>query len=341
MTTDQTPEPLDNVQADLGEASTTPAPALDRGHSMRITLNGGSSPTYRLICHEPDSAVCHAKWDCGCESWGEDGVTDGRAWHSAYNDEDDDVTHWGTPSGDCDRVNEYDASDVDELGPQFEHVIDLPVALSWEGEYHLWYVRPSELPANSQSVQDLTLDVERLTRERETWKALAEAPPLYSTRTALARAEKAEAELARLHSWDGLMELLDEHYPEDLIPTTPDDDLRDRGPRIVSLIRWLDRERAKVRAVEAALAPYPGVCDVHDDDDPVSCGWKRAVMDVTAALAAEAPQQVEGDEVDGKPGVLVSFPDQYLGVRLDGDKHTTRCHPTWRVEPEGDGSDGE
>lgn len=35
--------------------------------------------------------------------------------------------------------------------------------------------------------------------------------------------------------------------------------------------------------------------------------------------------------VDGRPGRLVSFPDQYLGVRFDGDTHTSRCHPTWRV----------
>lgn len=39
--------------------------------------------------------------------------------------------------------------------------------------------------------------------------------------------------------------------------------------------------------------------------------------------------------VDGKPGVIVSFPDQYLGVRFDGEKRTTRCHPTWRVERTG------
>ena len=38
--------------------------------------------------------------------------------------------------------------------------------------------------------------------------------------------------------------------------------------------------------------------------------------------------------VDGQPGVIVSFPDQYLGVRFDGDKHTSRAHPTWRVERE-------
>lgn len=38
--------------------------------------------------------------------------------------------------------------------------------------------------------------------------------------------------------------------------------------------------------------------------------------------------------VDGKPGVIVSFPDQYIGVRLDGDEHTSRAHPTWRVARE-------
>lgn len=43
-----------------------------------------------------------------------------------------------------------------------------------------------------------------------------------------------------------------------------------------------------------------------------------------------------GDRVifDGRPGVVVSFPDQYVGVRLDGDKHTSRCHPTWRLDHE-------
>ena len=36
--------------------------------------------------------------------------------------------------------------------------------------------------------------------------------------------------------------------------------------------------------------------------------------------------------VDGKPGVIVSFPGQYLGVRFDGSRLTLRAHPTWRVE---------
>ena len=43
-----------------------------------------------------------------------------------------------------------------------------------------------------------------------------------------------------------------------------------------------------------------------------------------------------GDRVlmDGKPGVVVSFPGQYVGVRFDGEKHTSRCHPTWRLTKE-------
>lgn len=38
--------------------------------------------------------------------------------------------------------------------------------------------------------------------------------------------------------------------------------------------------------------------------------------------------------VDGRAGVLVSFPNQYLGVVFDGERHVSRCHPTWRVERE-------
>lgn len=39
--------------------------------------------------------------------------------------------------------------------------------------------------------------------------------------------------------------------------------------------------------------------------------------------------------VDGKPGRIVSFPGQYLGIRFDHEPRTTvRAHPTWRVAPE-------
>lgn len=48
------------------------------------------------------------------------------------------------------------------------------------------------------------------------------------------------------HSWAGLMALLDEHWPEGIFPTREDDEARDAGARIVSLIRWVDRLRGDV-----------------------------------------------------------------------------------------------
>lgn len=35
---------------------------------------------------------------------------------------------------------------------------------------------------------------------------------------------------------------------------------------------------------------------------------------------------------DGKPGKIVSFPGQYIGVRLDGETRVGHWHPTWRVD---------
>ena len=79
-------------------------------------------------------------------------------------------------------------------------------------------------------------------------KLAAAAPLLVS-----AEAERAEAELSRLHSWAGLMELLDEHWPESFIPTAPDDPTRDSGPRIVSLLRWVEGLRAELAERDAKL----------------------------------------------------------------------------------------
>ena len=37
---------------------------------------------------------------------------------------------------------------------------------------------------------------------------------------------------------------------------------------------------------------------------------------------------------DDSHGTLVSFPGASLGIRFDGEKHTSRCHPTWLIERE-------
>lgn len=38
--------------------------------------------------------------------------------------------------------------------------------------------------------------------------------------------------------------------------------------------------------------------------------------------------------VEGRPGTLVSFPQQYLGIRFDGETRTSKAHPTWKVARE-------
>lgn len=63
-------------------------------------------------------------------------------------------------------------------------------------------------------------------------------------------------EVERLHSWDGLMSLVDEHYPEDIFLTKADDERRDPGLRIISLLRQLDRanhDRRMLRKENTAL----------------------------------------------------------------------------------------
>lgn len=35
---------------------------------------------------------------------------------------------------------------------------------------------------------------------------------------------------------------------------------------------------------------------------------------------------------DDKPGTIVAFRGNYLGIRLAGDRHITYWHPTWRID---------
>ena len=61
--------------------------------------------------------------------------------------------------------------------------------------------------------------------------------------------------------------------------------------RYAEFDRWLAARDAKVAAkalapIRAALANHPR-CDIHPDDDPVKCGWKRAIASVQAVLDKE------------------------------------------------------
>lgn len=73
-------------------------------------------------------------------------------------------------------------------------------------------------------------------------------------------------------SWDTLMSLLDEHWPRDVFPTTHrgEEPERDAGPRIVSLIRWVDEQAKRIAELEVVIA-----------------GWKDWHRDLASALGIE------------------------------------------------------
>jgi hypothetical protein len=57
-----------------------------------------------------------------------------------------------------------------------------------------------------------------------------------------------------------------------------------RGTATKVLGEKLSQAEATIAKVKQARGNHPA-CDVHPDDDPVTCGWKRAVLDIDAALA--------------------------------------------------------
>ncbi|WP_026923306.1 hypothetical protein [Glycomyces arizonensis] len=65
------------------------------------------------------------------------------------------------------------------------------------------------------------------------------------TKQLSAALDEARGEVAFHHTWDGLMALVEQHYPEGIFPTVASPDTRDPGPRIVSLVRWVDQLHAR------------------------------------------------------------------------------------------------
>lgn len=83
------------------------------------------------------------------------------------------------------------------------------------------------------------------------------------------RAEKAEAEVERLHSWQGLLSLLDEHWPEETFPTLADDAERDTGPRLIAALRRVGEAVSRILAIDKIHVQL-------DDDGSIRCaddGW--------------------------------------------------------------------
>ena len=89
------------------------------------------------------------------------------------------------------------------------------------------------------------------------------------------------------YGWSDLMVLLDAHWPDDLFPTLPDTDQRDPGPRIVSLLRWVDRLKADVKAL-ADRAEWPA-----DDDQTLRAALARWQVLYREAVGVPAAEHTE------------------------------------------------
>lgn len=101
-----------------------------------------------------------------------------------------------------------------------------------------------------------------------------------------------DAEVERLHSWAGLMELLDEHWPAEVFDGQSDDP----GPRIVSLIRALNRSEASRRDWAAIAMTHDMAAEwqaVGTLDDP----WPQdpGVSAPCSCLTSEGAAQVAVD----------------------------------------------
>jgi hypothetical protein len=121
--------------------------------------------------------------------------------------------------------------------------------------------------------------------------------------------EQARAEVARLEAENAeLREMLGNYTRE--YPLECNKRVKAEAER--------DALAASLAAVREARSGHPE-CDVHPEGDPVSCGWKRAVLDIDAALSA-VPSEVlrSRDEKTWDEG-LDAGRDRWMDAREFGD----------------------
>jgi hypothetical protein len=90
-------------------------------------------PRESLTCKAPVESICHAVWDCQCESWDADGIEDGAPWHSLQGgDFDSTERHVGRfDRSECNLVNWFDNTDEVMRGS-----ITFPVVAAFDGDYY-------------------------------------------------------------------------------------------------------------------------------------------------------------------------------------------------------------
>lgn len=127
-------------------------------------------------------------------------------------------------------------------------------------------------------LDELRWELERLREENRFWHRQDASGPIHDARDT--EIGSLRAELERLHTWAGLMSLLDEHYPADVMTG----ESGDPGPRIVALVREL----------EFALKDNERMLAQHTADVAELERLRDAARSVV-----EAPDLATGDDVVG------------------------------------------
>ena len=136
------------------------------GHTVTIKFDDyGYQPSYSMTCTQPKESVCHADWDCSCESFGENGDENGRPWHEPSYYTEDRELHWGTYDPTHCTITEWFENTEDVYGC-IHGGVSFDVEPEWQGDWFEWRVidrRPAELGAAAPTLlAELADEVERL-----------------------------------------------------------------------------------------------------------------------------------------------------------------------------------
>jgi hypothetical protein len=111
-------------------------------HTVTVEWDRQGWAGYTFTCHAPAFALCHAVYDCDCEGWTDDGITDGIPWH-LVDDGDEEHRHTGAlDPQQCGLRDWFENSDEALRGR-----VTFPVTPDWRGDHVLFdaideYPRP-------------------------------------------------------------------------------------------------------------------------------------------------------------------------------------------------------
>lgn len=129
--------------------------------------------------------------------------------------------------------------------------------------------------------------------------------------------DDAVAELERMHSWGGLLSLMDEHWPEDVFPDRTGKPDRDTGPRLVAALRRVDRLTKALEEIREDLRQGP-------DDRRVRVSIVLTLQKHMGVAWLEGP-----DAPDAEPEMLGGDPNhKYLDATYPTDGE--QPGPDWR-----------